>query len=140
MKRRQGLTRKRALDRKVPMVRRSPLRGSSALQSSRPVVRRTRLRTRNQERLDLRRHLQFGPKADWIRGLACSTCRAPAPSDPSHVTSRGAGGTAADLIPQCRVCHRQLHDVGRWTFEEEMGVDLGDLVERYEEFWRRVAG
>ncbi len=92
----------------------------------------------NLERLEALRELQFGPKGEWIRGLECATCGAPPPSDPSHVKSRGAGGKAADLIPQCRRCHRRLHDVGRRTFEVEEGVDLAELVERYEALWREV--
>ncbi len=128
--------RKRAcLERKVSLVRRSPLRGSSALRRSAPIVWRRPVRVRNPERLERRRAWQFGPKADWIRELDCATCGASAPSDPSHVRSRGAGGTAADLIPQCRACHQRMHETGRWTFEEEVGVDLDDLVERYEVLW-----
>ncbi len=140
LKQRVSLVRQAALERKASLVRRSPLQGSSVLQRSEPVSRQTPLRAVNRERLEKRREEQFGPKADWIRRLACSMCGAPGPSDPSHVRSRGAGGTAADLIPQCWMCHRRLHDVGRWTFETEMGVDLVELVERYEELWRRVAG
>ncbi len=134
MKRRTG-----PLGRKVPLVRRLRLRAGSELRRSAPALRQTPLPAVNPERLERLREQQFGAKAEWIRGLACATCGAPAPSDPSHVRSRGAGGTAEDLIPQCRGCHRRLHDLGRRTFEAEIGVDLGELAERYERWWHEFA-
>ena len=136
--RRTSLERRSSLERKASLVRRSPLARITALERSPTATPRTPLPARNPERLKRRRDLQFGPKAEWIRTLPCATCKAPTPSDPSHVRSRGAGGTAADLIPQCRACHRQLHDRGRWTFEKEMSVNLVELVERYEGLWREV--
>lgn len=45
----------------------------------------------------------------WLRTLPCDTCRAPAPSDPSHLDNcfKGPGTKSPDLfaIPQCRRCH-----------------------------------
>ncbi|MCP3963607.1 MAG: hypothetical protein GY719_37705 [bacterium] len=67
-----------------------------------------------------------------------AVCDVRGAADFRHVKSRGAGGTAEDLIPQCRGCHRRLHDTGRRTFEAEKGVDLGNLAEGYEVLWSRL--
>ena len=81
---------------------------------------------------------QFGRRAEWIRSQACATCMAPPRSECSHVKSRGAGGTADDQIPQCQRCHRELHDLGRMTFEERYQVDLATLAAAYAAMWRVV--
>lgn len=45
----------------------------------------------------------------WIRTLDCDTCRAPGPSDPSHLDNgfKGTGTKSPDYwaIPECRRCH-----------------------------------
>jgi hypothetical protein len=51
---------------------------------------------------------------DWLKTLACDTCGAGAPSDPSHFNGfKGMGTKAPDLfsIPQCRSCH-ELYERG----------------------------
>lgn len=89
-----------------PLKRRTPLR------------RTGRLRSRNPERAARRRERDFGPLAEYVRGLACASCGAPAPSDPAHVKSRGAGGHATlengagNLVPLCRLCHTKQHAQG----------------------------
>ena len=84
----------------------------------------------------------FGPRAELIRAMACgvalvrmarhgqtrhdaeflSGCSGPI--DPHHVRSRGAGGTARDLVPLCRIHHSMFHTFGRHTFDEKFGTDL----------------
>ena len=88
------------------------------------------------------RDKQFGPKADFIKTQRCDTCGASAPSDPSHYPSRGAGGTAKDLFPQCRECHVRMHEQGVSTFLDGLGLTrlwLGRRIDLWELKWREVA-
>ncbi len=83
-----------------------------------PLKRTGRLRSRNPERAAKRREQDFGPLAEYARWLPCAACGAPAPSDPAHVKSRGAGGHArlangdGNIIPLCRLCHTKQHSQG----------------------------
>lgn len=76
------------------------------------IERRTRLKPVNEARLAARRARQFGPQAELCRKLPCCACKAPPPSDPEHVRTRGAGGLDADTIPLCRSCHELRHQHG----------------------------
>lgn len=118
-------------------MKRSPLRRGNSLKSRKGLARSGKIKRVNPKRLKRRRDIQFGPKAKWIRTLDCATCGAPGPSDPSHATkSRGAGGTADHLIPQCRTCHTLLHAIGRTLFEVRRRCDLEEEVELYEKDWQ----
>lgn len=62
----------------------------------------------------------------------------------SHIKSRGAGGgDPANIVPQCGTHHKELHRIGRKTFERRYGVALAveadDYWERYqaETAWSR---
>ncbi len=74
----------------------------------------------NPERKAKRLARDFGPLADYVRGLDCCACGAHGPSDPAHVKSRGAGGHAfldngqGNLVPFCRSCHGLQHS-GGWS-------------------------
>ena len=48
------------------------------------------------------------------RKSPCLACKKPGPSDPHHVTHRGAGGgdTEDNLMPLCRKCHARWHQEG----------------------------
>jgi hypothetical protein len=98
-----------------------------------PLRRSKRMRQVNRARAAKRYAEAFGEKAAWIRTLACAACRAPGPSDPHHVRSRGAGGKAADLVPLCRSCHDLGHR-GGWS---RFGLDLKALSEALESEWKR---
>jgi hypothetical protein len=113
------------LRRKAPMPR-----GEKRLRPKK------RIKPVNRKRKARLLEVQFGPKGAWIRTLECATCWAPPPSDPSHATkTRGAGGTAEHLIPQCRPCHIEL-GLGAERFEALYGWDLAALVAEYEERWQ----
>lgn len=78
----------------------------------------------------------FGPLCDYVRRMPCLSCRAPAPSDPHHVRSRGSGfgdwiGPNGNVVPLCRECHvRYLRlDIG----PEELEAAALDLGERFKE-------
>lgn len=117
-------------------MRRSELKRRTRLKNGPPPERRTPIRKRNRKRAEKRREAAFGTKADWIRGLPCVCCGLPAPSDPHHVISRGAGGDSRHLVPLSRICHTELHTVGRTTFERRRGLNLTDAAEKLHEQWR----
>ncbi len=123
-----------SVKRSSPIARRAPIRRGKGKRQG----WNSTLRPRNPERLGRLKEKQFGRRAEWIRSQACATCMAPPRSECSHVRSRGAGGTADDLIPQCQGCHRELHAHGRETFEERYQVDLAKLAACYAAMWRAV--
>jgi hypothetical protein len=82
-----------------------------------------------------------------VRQQKCCCCEAKqivqvGPSDPHHVTSVGAGGgdTEANVMPLCRVHHRQADDPFKgqgWMLDEYSGFRLWlmkhnryDVIER----------
>lgn len=72
-----------------------------------------------------RRKENFGPQAKLCRTLPCCACGSPPPSDPDHVRTRGAGGKdLGNVVPLCRRCHSQRHDLGLEWIRETYGVDL----------------
>ena len=106
-----------------PLKRRTPLR------------RTGRLRSRNPERAAKRRAQDFGLLAEYARGLPCCACGSPAPSDPAHVRSRGAGYHArlangdGNIIPLCRACHMRQHSQG-WSALFAEGREHAELIAR----------
>lgn len=105
------------------MIRRSPLR------RGRP------LRRINPGRAAARRRRDFGPQAEWAVDQPCAVCGEPAPSEPSHVRSRGAGGRAADIVPMCHRCHTHWH-LGRL---EQQRTDLEALARARARTWEGLA-
>jgi len=83
------------------------------------ISRRTGVKAANARRVRGRRLEAFGTDArvSWWRGLPCA-CKGLHPScsrgwsDPTHVTSTGAGGKAHDIIPLSRRCHTEQHAHG----------------------------
>jgi 5-methylcytosine-specific restriction endonuclease McrA len=81
---------------------------------------------------------------DTVRQQNCSACHAPAPSDPSHLISRGAGGPDADwnVAPHCRICHSKWHSMGpirfvrlhpvfrRWLEDHGWEIDMNGVIDR----------
>lgn len=99
------------------------------------MKRKTPLR-RNKKRRERLFRRQFGSKErlEWLKRSSC-LCGKPA-AHAHHVKSRGAGGTADDLVPLCVSCHTEIHWVGIKTFELENGVDLKTLARLYAEGWK----
>jgi len=74
-----------------------------------------------------------------VRSMPCICCKA-TPSDPHHLTTRGAGGCDVyeNLMPLCRKHHTEIHAVGvgklswkfpvikRWLMEHRRW----DIIER----------
>jgi hypothetical protein len=100
------------------------------LRSRKPLVRRTKLRAVNRKRLAARRKLQFAEQSALARTLPCCSCGAPPPSDPSHLTTRGAGGLDDVVVPQCRRCHDDLGREGRHSFWQKRGLDPAVILQR----------
>jgi hypothetical protein len=103
---------------------------SGPLRRGRPLRRKTRLRTLNRTRIKARRAKQFAEQSALARSLPCFTCGAPPPSDPSHLKTRGAGGTDCDVIPMCRRCHDDLGSTGIHSFFVKRGLDRHQLLAR----------
>lgn len=111
----------------IPLVRRSRLKATVRLKPENPA-RKARLRAE-----------QFGPEAEWLRDLPCSTCPRMPPSEPSHVKTRKAGGKRWHQVPQCSACHGEFHSAGRRTFEASRpGIDLLALATSYASRWERL--
>jgi len=85
------------------------------------LVRRTRIKPVNRERKAQRRADEFGCEG---RHPACTGGW----SEPSHVTSRGAGGKAEDIVPMSTGCHEAWHR-GRETYLAAIGWTLERMVE-----------
>ena len=100
-----------------------------------PLKRSGFIRRRNEERLSKQRERDFGELAEYVRGLSCAACGYPAPSDPAHVRSRGAGGHArlpngdGNLLPLCRICHTEQHS-GGWSRILDGGREEAELRAR----------
>jgi len=106
------------------------------------LKRRKRLRRKkriapvNEDRRDRLRREAFGVQASFCRTLPCCVCEAPAPSDPAHVRSRGAGGRDREnVVPLCREHHVEQHSAGIETFGSRYGVDLSEIAV---ETWSRL--
>ncbi len=114
-------------------MKRTPMRRSR-------LRRRTPLRSRGRSRFPGRRQPDY--KA-WIATLPCLVTGG-WPVDPAHVRSRGAAGSDyANIVPLTHRLHRELHDMGRRTFEAKYGVDLAReaalLAVRYDDEMGRAA-
>lgn len=118
--------RRSALLRSTPLCR-------TALARKAPPGRRVGVRRRNSKRADQARREQFGDRdrVAAIRRMPC-VCKGRHPecsggwSDPSHITSRGAGGKAEDIVPMSHGCHLAWHR-GRLTYLRAIGMDLDGM-------------
>ncbi len=115
-----------------------------SLKRKTPLHRKTWMRRRNPERAAKRYDRDFGELAAYVRTLPCASCEAPAPSDPAHVKSRGAGGHAwlenghGNIIPLCRLCHNAQHASGWskvfWGGRDEVLLRARAVGERFKTF------
>jgi hypothetical protein len=105
---------------------------------------------RNTKRAATRRLDQFGTpeQTAMIVAMRCVCHDAPmrhpdcndGPSDPSHVTTRGAGGKAKDQVPQSHGCHLAFHAHGRLTYVRTIGWTLAELHAAAARTWALVSG
>ena len=114
-----------------------------------PIARSTPIRKRNQKRLTKLRLAQFGTAEQTavINAMPCICHEAPrrhpectgGPSDPSHVTTRGAGGKACDQVPQSHGCHLAFHRQGRDSYAAEIGWTFDDLLAAAARTWTKIS-
>lgn len=71
---------------------------------------------------------------EFVRGLPCLVCGKP--GDAHHVKNRRGYGDAANLVPLCRKCHRQGHDVGWQTWEKMHGIVLMPVARVLWDVWK----
>lgn len=123
-------------DRHKDMTR--PRSWNSTLPVRSAPMKRTQLRRRNRVRRARLFRQQFGSpeRVAWLHRQPCCACGETGDIHAHHVVSRGAGGTADDLVPMCATCHRHAHDMGRRTFEAEYDIDLAVWAEHYATTWR----
>ncbi len=121
------------------MKRSAPPRRRTPLKRGKPPTRKARLRaiTKDARKKLMRFERQFGSeeRVDWMQAQHCCICGT-RPVDCHHVKTRGAGGTADDMVPLCRTCHQIWHSRGRAWFENEFDIDAGVLAQRYTRWWR----
>lgn len=78
----------------------------------------------------------YGPYHEWITGLECllrgrADHRCAGRVVGHHVRSVGAGGVdPGNEVPLCDRAHREVHRVGRETFQDRYEVDLWREAER----------
>ncbi len=122
--------------KRTPLKRYTYLDSRSSLKRTGGLKRTGRLPARNEERCEARRARDFGPLAGYVIEQPCCRCLAPAPSEPAHVRSRGAGGHShldngdPNIIPFCRTCHQLQHDKG-WSAVFENGQETGFMFARW---------
>jgi len=114
-----------------------------------PIARSTPIRKRNPKRLTKMRLVQFGTaeQTAMINAMPCVCHEAPrrhpectgGPSDPSHVTTRGAGGKARDQVPQSHGCHLAFHRQGRDSYAAEIGWTFDDLLAAAARTWTKIS-
>ncbi len=71
---------------------------------------------------------------ELIASLPCGVCDRPAPSDPDHVISRGAGGgdELNNLQSLCRTHHVERHKIGIKTFMERYNIKISLSREKHD--------
>lgn len=102
-------------------------------------MKRSRINPINRERRAKLREKQFGAdeRARAIAWLRCA-CGGRHPactggwSEPSHVVSRGAGGTSRQILPMSTGCHRAWHQHGQATWMKAVGWTEADLARALE--------
>lgn len=73
----------------------------------------------------------------FVQALPCRNC-AETPSDNAHTENGGMGlkGPYTSIVPLCGRCHRQLHTMGRESFEAMTELDLSHEAALTEKWWQ----
>lgn len=136
----------------TPLVRRTELRrGESKLARTpweperrplprhRELERKSKLRPRNPDRAArlFTRAYGSGERVEWIHSHPCVTCgrHLEGRMHASHVRSKGAGGDADDVVPQCWRCHHAYETEGRLTFERRRRPHMAQAARIYAIAW-----
>lgn len=82
------------------------------------------------------------PYLQFLREQGCCFCPALAPSDPSHLCSRGWREPRRDdraAVPHCRRCHNEFHQLGPAETMRRHGLGPLDLALVVVDLHRRFA-
>lgn len=111
---------------------------------------RSPIKPRNHRRANLARLEDFGTReqTQTINGMPCVCTLAPRRhpectgglSEPSHIVTRGAGGTAKDQVPKSSGCHRAWHSHGRATYLEAIGWTWDQMRNAAAQTWAAING
>jgi len=76
---------------------------------------------------------------NWIRAKKCIVCFG-SPSHAHHTETGGTGlkGSDYSAVPLCRLHHREVHDMGKVTFQEEYEIDFPLEVRYLNEEWEKL--
>jgi len=76
-------------------------------------------------------------RVTFVQSLPCRNC-AETPSENAHVGGGGMGikGPYTAIVPLCGSCHRQLHTIGRDSFEAMTELDLDHEAALTEKWWQ----
>lgn len=109
--------------------RHTPLSRTVGIRRTTEITRGGRLPPVNRKRKTDRDDRNFGAEADRVRVMPC-LITGTVPSEPAHVTSRGAGGGRFDLVPLSPAIHEQQHGVGIESFQACHKLDLRAEADR----------
>lgn len=78
-------------------------------------------------------------RVEWIKSQPCAVSGVRGDIENVHTRGGGAGrkADAAFVIPLSRELHRQLHRLGKASFEAKWNVDLDAIAARVEADWQR---
>lgn len=68
----------------------------------------------------------------YVRSLPCLVCRTRRDVDAAHIGPHGLAQKASDdqTVPLCRTHHRELHEIGRRSFETRYNISFYAALER----------
>ena len=88
----------------------------------------------------------YGDKQSWMKLQDCllwdregHVCR-PGTVVGHHDPTVAAGGTDKDTVPLCVLAHREVHAIGRETFDAKWNVDVRLAARHYEAEWQAMNG
>ena len=95
------------------------------MKRSGPLRRKKGLRRSNPKRRAKLYREQYGEHGAYVRDHGCVVGhRCGGQIQAAHVKSRGAGGTARDLVGMCALHHGESHAMGIQTFQKFYEIDL----------------
>lgn len=137
-----------SLPRRVPPKRRSTKKaaqlaaagqgsrsGYSTITTPRKPVRKVNVKRRQSE---FARCFHSKARVQFVKQLRCAGCGNGGPCDNHHIRNDGAGRKAdyTQIIPLCRDCHWEWHDLGRATFQSNHVMNAAELAAWTEQEWQ----
>ena len=74
---------------------------------------------------------------EYIRSLPCLICNKQPPSHPHHTKTRGSGGSDLTTIPLCFKHHREVHIIGKKTFQKKYDIVFNEVIRGLNERYRK---